>query len=212
MSQLNLNLGRKLKQAGISQSERHANEGEWFPVPDYPKYIINRLGVVKRLGYKTCEGSQKRSGRKKFIDERIMSPRPRAGYLSVNLRGGTNGNKGVVIHRILAKLFVPNPENKHYVNHINGIKTDNRIENLEWCTMQENTIHAYAMGLTPSGSKARHAKLSEADVMEVFRLHSQGIPGSRIAKKYSLHKNTIYHIVNGKNWKHFKEKRSLVNT
>jgi hypothetical protein len=60
-----------------------------------------------------------------------------------------NNNKSITVsqHRLLAEIFIPNPLNKLQVNHINGVKYDNRLENLEWVTQSENGLHSFANGL-----------------------------------------------------------------
>ena len=70
------------------------------------------------------------------------------GYKAVTLHKAGQG-KMMLLHRIVAQTFVPNPENKPQVNHINGNKADNRVENLEWVTAQENIEHAVKTGLIP---------------------------------------------------------------
>lgn len=75
---------------------------------------------------------------------KLMTPcvNKRNGYMQL----GTYANKKVKtyrVHSLIAKTFIPNPLNKPFVNHINGIKTDNRVENLEWCTAKENCHHYY---------------------------------------------------------------------
>ena len=81
------------------------------------------------------------------IKERILKPgKNRDGYLHVNLckDGSLKMHR---IHRLVAEAFTPNPENKKTINHVNGIKADNRLENIEWCTNSENQLHAYRTGL-----------------------------------------------------------------
>jgi len=68
------------------------------------------------------------------------------GYLRVNL-SKNNKFKKYLIHRLVAEAFIENNQNKPFVNHINGNKSDNRLENLEWCNNSENMLHAYKIGL-----------------------------------------------------------------
>ena len=77
---------------------------------------------------------------------RFIAPFNSKGYLRVSLLS-ENKSKKYLVHRLVAECFIPNIEDKPQVNHINGIKTDNRIDNLEWCNNSENVKHGYRTGL-----------------------------------------------------------------
>jgi len=83
-------------------------------------------------------GNVKRTGKNKILKGRIT----RFGYLRVSLCNKSYP-KDYCIHKLVGSAFIPNPENKPQVNHINGIKTENRLENLEWVTNSENMLHSY---------------------------------------------------------------------
>lgn len=79
---------------------------------------------------------------------RILKPsQDGCGYKQLIIYVG-DARTPVKVHRLVAEAFIDNPNGKRCVNHINGVKTDNRVENLEWCTSSENTKHAWATGLT----------------------------------------------------------------
>ncbi|HMG89616.1 MAG TPA: HNH endonuclease [Chryseolinea sp.] len=176
---------------------------EFFPLVGFNTYVISRCGVVKRLSRKTSPKSQLRKDKKKMIAGRQLVPQLRNGYVRIDLRRNGKCTDGA-LHRLLAINFIPNPENKPCVNHINGNKQDNRLENLEWVTHKENNVHAVDIGLIPSGSRHRCAKLSESDVINVRQLFTGGFSKYAIAKKYNLSPGTIYNIISGRTWKRFK--------
>lgn len=111
--------------------------------------------------------------------------------------------KCVKIHRLVAEAFIPNPNNKPEVNHINGIRTDNRVENLEWVTRCENMQHAKKNGLRPD-FKGENNPASILDHKKVFeirnRYSSEKISMRKLAKEYNVCATTICGIINNNFW------------
>lgn len=105
------------------------------------------------------------------------------------------------IHRLVAIAFIPNPENKPQVNHINGIKHDNRLDNLEWCTGIENMQHANKNNLVPfmKGIKNGRSKLTEIDIIEI-RKSKDTI--KKLSYIYKVSTSLLYKIRLNKAWTH----------
>ena len=120
---------------------------EFKPINECPDYYVSTFGRVKKLGYKSRDIKKP----EKFIPDKIIKgKRDLKGYIRVRLR--INGKvKNRYAHRLVALSFIPNPYNKPDVNHITGIKTDNHVSQLEWCTPQENNEHGVRMGLLKRG-------------------------------------------------------------
>lgn len=149
------------------------------------KYQISNLGNVKSL---------KRQ-------EKIMkSSLDGCGYLRVSLyKNGKYYTHN--IHRLIAIHFIPNPENHSSVNHINGNKLDNRVENLEWISHKDNILHAWNTGLCKplTGKNNGMTKLTESDILAI---RSDNRPASQIAKDYNIHECSVSGIKTRRTWKH----------
>lgn len=165
-------------------------------------YQISNLGDVKSLE-RTCLVRRK-SNSIRLIKERILKPSKNpGGYLQVMLysNNGATHSKGNwhLLHRLIAIAFIPNPKNKREVNHVNGTKADNRLENLEWATPKENSQHAYDIGL--NFARNGNAKLTEMQAAEIKNKIKGGVSASFLSKEYSVSTATVYHIKTGRIWK-----------
>lgn len=103
-----------------------------LPTKNYPGYYITNDGQV-----------YSRHNRNHRI-RKMTPPKTHVGYYQVGLYDG-NKRRFIGVHRLVAEAFIPNPDNKQCINHKNGIRTDNRVENLEWVTYSENMLHSYSV-------------------------------------------------------------------
>ena len=157
-------------------------------IKGYENYLVSDRGRVFNLKFK-----------------RFLKPsNDGRGYFYVGLcKNGVEKNQK--IHRLVANAFIPNPENKETVNHIDGIKINNFDSNLEWATQSENVQHSYDNGLQKAikGSKHVNSKLTEEQVLKIRWLYATGeYTQAALSKIFNVGQTIICDIVNRKRWKH----------
>ena len=174
---------------------------EWRPVVGYEnRYEVSNFGNVKSL-------------KRDIITSRciykketfILKFANRTGYHVVKLYDGLAKGKSYQAHRLVAISFIPNPNNYPFINHKNGIKNDNRVENLEWCTNSQNVQHAYDTGLTnpKRGEQSSSSILKTTDVLYIRDNYGKnGNSYNSMAKQYNTAPSNIFSIVKRKSWAH----------
>lgn len=136
------------------------------------------------------------------IQERIMKPAiKRNGYYQIVL-SKDHFKKYPNIHRLVAIHFIPNPLNLPEVNHKDGDKSNNNVENLEWTTSSNNQKHAYKLGLQrQDGENHATLKLNWIKVREIREMHKQGISHSFLGETFGVHPGHIKNIIANIYWK-----------
>lgn len=180
------------------------NQNDWKDIPEYEGYYeINRNSeirskerVVESLIVKTGTVRKiKRSSKpiKKRLDHK--------GYWIVILSKNSKP-KTLKVHRLLMITFVGKSD--LVVNHKNGVRTDNRLENLEYCTHRENILHGrkYLGHNSVRGELCGASKLNEIKVLAIVTLNKSGFNFSQISKLYNVNRQSIANVCQGKTWGH----------
>ena len=163
------------------------NQEVWVPIPDYEDiYQVSNHGRIRRVR-KTWNGTQLRV---------LAGSRNSDGYIGIFLyRDGKAKHK--YVHRLVAEHFLPHQLRANTVNHKDGIKNNNHVENLEFATYSQNNSHAYRMGIKVSTNR----KLNEQDVRNIVSLWPS-VSYQGLANMYGVGLGTIAQLFHGRTWRH----------
>ena len=176
------------------------NEEEmWKDVVGYVGlYKVSNLGRVKRLDKNIVD----KLGRKCHYKEMVLKPNKiKGGYYQLKLTKNSV-EINILLHRIVCRAFHgPAPKGRNFVNHKIGDKSNNREDNLEWCSFQENVDHAALHGLRTRGVKTHTAKLTEYQVFEICQLWDmRSLSRYELADKFNISHSNICSILSGDSW------------
>lgn len=166
-------------------TDEHPTTEIWKPVVGFERfYDVSNLGRV-------------RSARERILKSYVA----RNGYIKITLQG-IRSSKGFTVHSLVAAAFIGERPTGYHINHLDGDKTNNRADNLAYCTPEENELHASALGLKARGSRNGQSRLSESDVRDIKRRLKDGEQPTTIAADFGVRRATVYAIMEGKNWSH----------
>lgn len=166
---------------------------EWRQIPDFPDYAINRCGTINRIAdAKTAKAGWLLKAHR----------HPVSGYMQVVLRRDGKSKTQYVHALVLAAFVSSRPTPVHQAAHANGVRDDNRLENLRWVLPVENASDKKLHGTDQVGMKHHMRKISEDDVREIRRLRKQGVYNKDIAARFGIHKAYVALVASGKRWGH----------
>jgi len=166
-------------------------------IPGFPGYRISDTGVVQSKRHRNGKPSCEWRVLKLWINNE--------GYYNVDLRSAVRNRNKVKVHRLVLLAFCgpPPSDAKYYACHRNGIRTDNRLENLYWGTPAQNCHDRKLHGNEPdnSGSRNGSAKLTEQDVRAIRQLVARGAKPTALAKQFGVSRCATWAAARGKTWK-----------
>lgn len=157
------------------------------------KYQISNLGNVKTLDRYDSLGRFHKSKLLKISIEKD-------GYEYITLLGNKGATKSFFIHRLVVHAFMTNLNDLPQINHKDGNKTNNKVDNLEWLTAKQNVRHALRTGLRKSGENHPWAILTNYQVQQVPVLLEQGLTQKAISKLYNVSYSCIKNICQKRKW------------
>lgn len=173
-------------------AESNIADEVWKVIPDHTNYEASDRGRIRRA----AGGKGTRAGRAPKLKF------DRVGYAYFTPSTGGVAGKHLRVHIAVAAAFHgPRPPGMS-IDHVNGVRTDNRPDNLQYVTHAENMKRAAGLGLMARGERHRHARLTEASVLSIRERHAGGETQSSIARSYGVHVVTVSDVILGKTWKH----------
>jgi hypothetical protein len=177
-------------------------------ITEHPSVKNEQHPSVKNEQHPSVKNEQQ-TAKTQTLKGRILKPHTNSsGYYQINLNR-KSVRTTFAIHQLVAQAFLDNRSRKPLVNHINGIKTDNNVNNLEWATYSENLEHAYknrlrrAVKTNEVASKNYKRKLTEQQVREIkLLIAAKSLTLKQIANQYDVGRSTIGSIKSGRNWSH----------
>lgn len=175
----------------------------WADVVGYEgRYRVSSAGNVLSVGHSVVDSA----GRTRVFPDKILSlcygKNPKYAYAHVSLNNPDGTQKRVRVHRLVAEAFIPNPNNLPQVNHKDGNKANNNVENLEWCTIRDNLLHSFRTGLHPNEKFEREAGKRAVIVVspdgKSIRFDTVNEAASYIGYKYPSHFSRDLHKRGGK--------------
>jgi hypothetical protein len=177
----------------------------WRPIQNFEGYDVSSFGRVrswwKRITARKEDGTYGGTCTVRADVPYVLQSNRSRPYLQVSM-SVQNKRKSRLVHRLVAKAFLSNPENLPQVNHVNCLKRDNRLENLEWISGQMNMDHAVASGLILNGEAVKKSKATESLVRVIRQRSQNGESNYRISQDVDLCEAAVTQITRRRTWKH----------